>query len=92
MQQIVDFISISSLIIIIISLTGINHLTLPPQSEIGFGKLETYIKLDKLGEVSRAPSDAGEVVLFNVNSVRLILMPRAAFREPTPPCLKAAVS
>lgn len=22
------------------------------QSEIGFGKLETYIKLDKLGEVS----------------------------------------
>lgn len=23
----------------------------PPQSEIGFGKLETYIKLDKLGEV-----------------------------------------
>lgn len=22
-----------------------------PQSEIGFGKLETYIKLDKLGEV-----------------------------------------
>lgn len=23
------------------------------QSDIGFGKLETYVKLDKLGEVSR---------------------------------------
>lgn len=27
------------------------------QSEIGFGKLETYVKLDKLGEVG--PSGAG---------------------------------
>lgn len=34
---------------------GTLHLTAPvspSQSDIGFGKLETYVKLDKLGEVS----------------------------------------
>lgn len=33
----------------------------PFQSEIGFGKLETYIKLDKLGEVrAYRPAEAQE--------------------------------
>lgn len=35
-----------------LSLSVSDYLSLCLQSEIGFGKLETYIKLDKLGEVS----------------------------------------
>lgn len=30
------------------------HISVVLQSEIGFGKLETYVKLDKLGEVRRS--------------------------------------
>ena len=41
------------------------------QSEIGFGKIESYIKLDKVGEVSNVKVDSIDVVAF-YNELQLI--------------------